>query len=172
MTWLPIILSGLALFVSILGYWDTHRVANHTLDSSLRPVILAGGYLDWTEINFIKASDGSISGTPLAFSITGNIAQDIEGYIVKDGKKYELLFGNSATDKLIDGTDTPIRRFVKQWAWIPAGSTIYAVFDPSVSEVGSGTSNEIYLQYKDIEGNPYHLTIDSSYMQRSKKGTR
>ncbi len=171
LTILAAVVSVIALVVSYLGYTDSHRVAKQTLDITLRPALLVEGYIDWGDIKFTKHQDNTISGNFIALSSLLNIAQNITGSITINGKKYTLMFGNNASAgiQITNGTTTQINRFVKEWGWIPPNSTLYTMFDPTQGTM-SAESNNIYLQFKDIAGNPYHLLVDSSYSQTISNG--
>ena len=84
----------LTLGVLIRYTYDTNRIANQTIESNFRPVILRSGYIHrWDDIKFKSDKNGNIIGKLIQFTILKNIAKDIKGYIVVNGYKHELLFG-------------------------------------------------------------------------------
>lgn len=92
--WFNTIVISLTLVVLIWYAYDTHRIANQSVEANLRPVILRSGWISkWEDIKF-RIENGQLNGEPLQFTILKNIAKDISGYIVLNNKKYELLFAN------------------------------------------------------------------------------
>jgi hypothetical protein len=78
---------------------ETHRIANQTKESNLRPVILRSGFIDnWNKIQFKFKNDQLIEGNPLEFTILKNIATSINGYIIINGLKFALLFGSDISE--------------------------------------------------------------------------
>lgn len=162
------IVSVLTLVVLIWYAYDTHRIANQTLESNLRPIILRNGYIkDWESIRF-TIRDDTINGSPIGFSIKRNIAKDISGYIILDNKKHVLLFGNQMT-KI---NDTPIALSSTQklysynpvWGWSTPDNELWAVFTPTQFQRVQ-QENSIYIQYKDIENNSYFTKEDKNFSQ-------
>ncbi len=92
--WFNTIVLSLTLVVLIWYAYDTHRIANQSVEANLRSVILRSGWISkWEDIKF-RIENGQLNGEPLQFTILKNIAKDITGYIVLNNKKYELLFAN------------------------------------------------------------------------------
>lgn len=106
----PYIIAQLNLFVLattlavLIWYaYDTNRIANQTIESALRPIIMRQGkILDW-KVNSLL--DLEKNGFTLQFANQKNIAKDICGYIILDSKKYKLCFGNEVTEDIIRGND-------------------------------------------------------------------
>jgi len=98
--------SQLNLFVlsatlAVLVYYayDTHRIANQTVEGNLRPLILRSGFIEsWDKLGF-SINNSRLEGRPIEFSIEKNIAKDINGHIVINKKKYQLLFANQISSK-------------------------------------------------------------------------
>jgi len=89
----------ITLGVLVWYAYDTHRIANQTIEGNLRPLILRSGFIQsWEDVKF-STNKGILEGKPLEFSILKNIAKDISGYIVINNKKYRLLFANSISSK-------------------------------------------------------------------------
>lgn len=94
------LLALLSTLVVLVWYaYDTHRIANQTVEVNLRPLILRSGFIEsWDGLNF-SIENGVLNGIPLGFSILKNIAKDISGYIIINGKKYKLFFANNISSK-------------------------------------------------------------------------
>lgn len=91
----------LTLVVLIWYAYDTHRIANQTIEDSLRPLILRSGFIEsWDNIKF-SIENRTLQGEPLKFTILKNIAKDISGHIIINRKKYKLLFANNISGKNI-----------------------------------------------------------------------
>lgn len=87
-------------FTVLLWYaYDTHRIANQTIESALRPVILRSGWIrSWDDVKY-SIKDTELKGEPVRFTILKNIVKDISGYIIINKKKYKLHFANDVTKK-------------------------------------------------------------------------
>lgn len=94
------LLALLATLGTLIWYtYDTHRIADQTIEENLRPLILRSGFIEsWDDVKF-SISAGRLEGKLLEFSILKNIAKDISGYIVVNKKKYQLLFANHISGK-------------------------------------------------------------------------
>jgi len=87
------------LIVLVWYAYDTHRIANQTIEGNLRPLILRSGFIEsWGNIKY-SIKNGVLEGKPLEFSILKNIAKDISGYIIINKRKYQLLFANYISGK-------------------------------------------------------------------------
>ncbi len=87
------------LIVLIRYTYDTHRIANQTIEASIRPLILRNGFIEsWNDVKF-SIKNGVLESKPLEFSILKNIAKDISGDIIINNKKYKLLFANNISSK-------------------------------------------------------------------------
>lgn len=161
---LDFIILTLTLSTLIWYTYDTHRIANQTLENALRPVILRSGYIDnWESIKFEYDKDGKIiKGTLIQFSILKNIAKNISGFIIVNGYKYTLLFGNDISKKE-DGV-----RLSDKWGWMKPESSLYAGFnDKDRQKIKK--KNQIYIEYKDMESNQYYTLEDENFSQKSFK---
>lgn len=164
------VLTGLTLIVLIYYAYDTHRIANQTVESNLRPVILRSGVITWTTVQFTINDKGGITGHPLKFSSFKNIATDITGYIIINNRQHNLLFGNQ--ESLIISTTTTVpsqQGYVPTWGWLPSGSMVQAIFDPRQEPMATTEENKIYIKYKDIQNNQYYTWEDKNYSQTSGK---
>lgn len=148
----------ITLFVLIWYTIETHTLAVQSKDANLRSVILRSGYLkDWNDLDYI-----SKHSNPLQFMILKNIATDIKGYIIINGKKHKLLFGSDIT-KLDSGEIS----YSESWGWMSPNNHVYAIFkDEGIS---TNLDNQIVINYKDIEGGKYYSIEDSLYKQKSFK---
>ncbi|MGB7957980.1 MAG: hypothetical protein WCF77_04045 [Minisyncoccia bacterium] len=168
---LNFIVPGLTLIVLVWYAYDTHRIANQTLESNLQPVVLRSGYIsNWASVQFTIAS-GTISGTPISFMVLKNIAKDISGHIVLNNQKYTLLFGNSisqiAASSTPPGSTQPLVTYYSPtWGWLAPNNTLYANFDPTKFQQVR-QDNEIYIEYKDIENNRYYTMEDKDFSSTS-----
>lgn len=156
----------LAITLAFLIWYtfETHKLATLAKDANLRPVVLRSGFIsNWDDLQYTFKSGQLKTGKPIEFTILKNIATSIRGFIVKNGKRYELLFGNNISNIGKDNIS-----FSKQWGWMKPETQIYALFN----EVGqeSKMPNQIVIQYKDIEGNPYYSIEDVNFDQKSFKG--
>jgi hypothetical protein len=157
----------ITLGVLIWYTYDTHRIANQAVESSLRPVILREGkILDWV----VSCTEQVIDyGYTLHFHNMKNIAKDITGYIVLSNKKYKLHFGNLITEDLIVESNIPRGKktiLFEKWGWLPVDGIIYASYISDVYEVVDA-QNCWYIEYQDIEGNKYYTSEDSEFSQQS-----
>ena len=165
---LNLIVLSVTLLVLIIYACDTRRIANQTQESNLRPVILRSGGIPGLEhLKPVSTGDTAQQTNPpnyLEFTISKNIATDINGYIITEGYKYQLIFG-AEMPKVIKN----VTEFKVAVGWMPPGSHLFAVF----KEDGRRKINEenrIYLSYKDIEGNSYHTIEDKNLVQTASKG--
>lgn len=91
---LNLLILTITLIVLIWYAYDTHRIADQSVEANLRPVILRSGWIPkWEDVKF-SIKHGQLEGQPLQFTILKNISKDISGYIVLNNKKYKLLFAN------------------------------------------------------------------------------
>jgi len=147
---------------------DTKIIAAQTEEKNLRPVILRAGYFkSWEALVPYKGeaidpqSKKGNSPTMLAFSITKNIATDIQGHVVINGYKYKLYFGNKIA-KVADSTYA----HMLSWGWMGSDTEIFAYFTESTKEK-TEEKNQIYIHYKDIEGNEFCTVEDRHHSQKS-----
>jgi len=153
----------LTLIVLIWYAVDTHRIADQTIESNLRPVILRIGWItNWDDIHY-KKEDGVLKGRPLEFLILKNLAKDISGYIIINKQKHILLFGNNISQISKEETE-----YCPTWGWLAPGGKIYAMFDDSKS-TNIESENCIYITYKDISGNTYFTKENKNFSQNSDK---
>lgn len=166
---LVLVVSTLTLYFLIWTTIETRRIANQTVESALRPVILRSGYiLKWEDIIF-DISDGKlIDSKPLNFKILKNIAKDIEGYIFLKNKKHKLLFANQVTRITETDDGGAVFHFLPIWGWMEPDSIMHAIYDPRVGE-NSKEEDGLYIVYKDIEGNKYFTREDRNFSQSSGK---
>lgn len=168
------LLALLVTLVVLIWYaYDTHRIADQTVEANLRPLILRSGFIEsWENIRF-STETGILEGKPIEFSILKNIAKDISGYIVISKKKYQLLFANHISRKddgirLVDSYKPIEYRFEPNWGWMNAGTMISAIFESSKYEE-INEDNQIYLIYSDMEGNKYFTRENKNFSQDSGK---
>lgn len=168
---LNFLILGLTLVV-LIGYaYDTHRIADQTLEANLRPVVLQSGYIpSWSSIQFTAPSSTIINGQPIQFAVLKNIAKDINGYIVLNNRKYTLLFGSPISqipNTVISPSSTQqLIAFNSNWGWLSPGNVVLAIFNPTQFQQVN-QDNEIYIQYKDIEGNEYFTQEDKNFSSTS-----
>lgn len=146
---------------------ETHRIASQTKESNLRPVVLRSGFVEgWDKLTFKFKENHLTEGSPLEFTILKNIATSINGYVIKNGRKFELLFGNEISkvgeDKL---------SFNRNWGWMKADKKVLAIFKEDNGEE-TKKPNQIVINYQDIEGNKYFTVEDENFDQKSFKGNR
>jgi len=152
-------------FVVLVWYaYDTNRIANQTIESALRPIILRSGLnINW-RFRSIKEDDSDQS-TFLEIENLKNIAMDLKGHIILEKKQYNLLFGRESNDNKPEDKKRKLE-FVDsyKWQWLPSNSKIFASFDKE-KFTNISSENEIYLTYKDIEGNSYFTKEDFKFSQ-------
>jgi hypothetical protein len=157
----------LSLTLGALAWYayDTHRIANQTQETNLRPIVLRSGFIHkWEEIKFEYGRDGNIIGGKLMeFTILKNIAKDIKGEIVLNGYRYKLLFGNN-----ISKIDTKKTRLSDAWGWMKPDSIIYAAFLEE-DKKKTKEKNKIYVEYRDMANNQYFTNEDENFSQTSGK---
>jgi hypothetical protein len=160
--------STLVLIITLLFLiWytiETHKLAIQAKDNNLRPVVLRSGYLNkWEDLRYTFRDNKLETGTPLQFTILKNIATSIRGYVIVNGERYKLLFGND-----ISKIDQNEISFLEQWGWMKPDTCIYALFNETGQK--SDKPNQIVIQYKDIEGNSYYTVENRNFDQKSFKG--
>jgi hypothetical protein len=158
-------LALVATFIVLVWYaYDTNRIANQTVETNLRPIVLRSGLNIAWNFRHIK-DDGSNRSTFLEIENLKNIAMNIEGWIILDRKQYKLLFGRESSGNEPENESKKIA-FVDsyKWQWLPSGGKIFASFD-SGKFINTSSENEIYLNYKDVEGNSYFTKEDHNYLQ-------
>ena len=144
---------------------ETHKLADQAKDANLRPVILRSGFLKgWDDLKYTTLENGNITGSPLEFTIQKNIATSIKGYVIRDKRRYELLFGNDISR--VDGIGI---KLLESWGWMQPDKRIYALFN-SKKYRETSQPNQIVIQYNDIEGNSYYTIEDENFNQKSYKG--
>lgn len=154
--WLNFIVLTLTLVVLIFYAFDTHRIANQTVEANLKPVILRSGViLGWDDLLLKTQNKPSSDGHYLEFTNHKNLAQNITGYLVISKKKYPIFFGNEISsfevkDSAAAGKGMSI---FPSWGWLPPGGKVYGFTNGSTDDVNE--ENKIYLEYLDIEGNKY-----------------
>jgi len=164
---------GLTLIVLVWYAYDTHRIANQTLESNLRPVVLRSGYIhDWTAVQFTIESS-TINGTPLQFMVLKNIVKNIGGYIILNKHKYTLLFGSSISQianskSVLSSGSSSVQQIAYNdtWGWLAPDNTLSAVFDPTKYQ-SINQPNEIYITYQDIESNRYFTMENENFLSTS-----
>jgi|AntAceMinimDraft_8_1070364.scaffolds.fasta_scaffold37938_3 hypothetical protein len=78
--------------------------------------------------------------------------------------KYTLVFGNEISQKKYGEQLATI--FKNNWGWRKAETRIFAFLEPQ-SKVKSNEDNQIFISYKDIEGNSYYTKEDKYFSQKS-----
>jgi len=150
-------------------YWlkeISRKQLGHQRESNLRPIILRSGYISKWENVRSSLKNGQSEGERLQFAILKNIAKDINGYIVLDGKKYQLYFANEITRTNKDNIEE--FHFLSEWGWMRADTIIYATyFDSKFENVKE--ENSISLFYKDIENHKYYTRENQLFSQSSGK---
>jgi hypothetical protein len=166
---------SLTLVVLLVYTIDTHRIAEQTVEANLRPIILRNGWIiDWKVASLEDMNDVKVSLPHfLEFINEKNIAQEIRGFIIINGKKHDLLFSNNTPLTLMDFVGDSVKPdlvigFAPVWGWLPKGGKLHATFS-NEKFTETTDSNQIYLKYKDIEGNPYYTKEDNNFLQISAK---
>lgn len=163
-TFWSIVILTITLAVLIWYTIETHKLAVQAKDNNLRPVILRSGFLEnWEDLQYTFEDNYLNTGQPIEFKILKNIATSINGYVIKNGKRYDLLFGSSASQ--VSGNKI---RFEKNFWWMETNTHIYAIFNEKGQETKK--KNQIIVQYKDIEGNKYYTIENENFDQKSFKG--
>src|SRR3989338_2841064 len=154
----------ITLFVLIWYTIETHQIANQTKESNLRQVILRAGFIkNWDSIKAAPKDNKVDSKDLLQFRILKNIATSIQGYIIINGLKFELLFGHN-----ISRIEETKFQFEPNWGWATVDTVLAATF----KEEGKSTKkpNQIVMSYKDIEGNKYHTIETENFDQKCFRG--
>ncbi|MDD2657599.1 MAG: hypothetical protein PHD04_02985 [Candidatus Pacebacteria bacterium] len=159
-SWANLTVLILTLIALIWYAYDTHRLTEQTVEKDLRPIVLVQGVINWPVLSFTSGPNGTVAGTPIQFVILKNTALNFRGYIINNGQKYNLLFGNQASG----------RNFLKTWGWVAPGDSLSAVYDPNISPVAVTAPNGIFLEFSDTEHNLYHTIVDTNYVQNSERG--
>lgn len=144
---------------------ETSRMSAQAKHTNLRPVILRTGFIQSWETIGCEIKKAKPKGDLLELLVLKNIATSISGYIVINGIKFELLFGNKITQ-----TEKELKLLPK-WGWMKADCVIYAGFvgtnGQSVKE-----ATQIVIQYQDIEGNHYYTVESEHFDQKSYAGRK
>lgn len=165
---LTFLILGLTLIVLLVYTWDTHRIAQQTVEANLKPIVLRSGYIpSWESLSFSTEGD-AIRGTPMQFSIWKNIAMDIHGYIILNGEKYTLVFGSQQISQIASSQPSSTNStssiittaFDPTWSWIAPNNTLQAL---GVQPSPFAGDNGIYIEYKDTEGNSYFTREDKDF---------
>ena len=82
-----------------------------------------------------------------------------------DGYKYTLVFGNEISQKKYSEALSTLS-LQSNWGWMKADTKIFAFLEPQ-SRIKSNEENQIIINYKDIEGNPYYTKEDRYFSQKS-----
>lgn len=158
------LLALVATLIVLFWYaYDTHRIAEQTIETNLRPAVLRIGFIEDWKIQSIDNIQSSGKAN-LKFITLKNIAKDIQGYVIKDKRKYRLLFGNNHTIKKIkqDGQEITRIGLAPKWGWLAPGDTLFATYNSNdFEEVNQ--KNTIYISYKDVEENDYFTLEDHNF---------
>lgn len=161
--WQNIILIVTACAAAWIGFLQ-NEINRKTEEESIRPVILRSNTIPgWSSIK-----DGKIDGQLFVFKVQKNIATDIEGLIVLEKRKYDFLFGYGVGSIGQDGRFTCTIPSLKDVGWVGQDNFLCAEFDQASSTMVV-LPNQIYLSYKDIDGNSYYTKEDFSFIQTSNK---
>jgi len=172
LAWANFIILTLTFAVLIWYAYDTHRIANQTVEANLQPVVLRSGFIpSWDMIQF-KIQSGTITGQPIRFTVFKNIAKDFNGYIILNNHKYQLLFGSQISQvqnpSSVASSSGTTLTYMPTWGWMSPNSVILAIFNPDEYQSVNG-DNEIYIEYKDIEDNTYFTKEDKNFSPTSGK---
>lgn len=165
-------ISDLILTITLIAIaWtaiETRRIANEAVEANLKPLIFrAGQIIDWKVLS-VEDMTATNSQPTLEFTNIKNVATDITGYIVLGHKKYTLIFnGDVRGAKIIDTTTTKVVYNAK-WGWLPSGGKLLASYKASEFAVTDG-KNQIYLSYRDTQGNSYNSIENENYSQTSER---
>lgn len=155
----------ITLLVLIWYTIETHRIANQTKESNLRPVILRSGFVEnWDDVKFTFEGNELKAGKFLEFTILKNIATSINGYIIKNGLKFDLLFANDVS-KIEENKFS----FQPNWGWMKTDTRVVAIFKEE-NGIESKKPNQIVIKYQDIEGNKYFTIEDENFDQKVFRG--
>jgi hypothetical protein len=159
-------------FTALALVWTTIDSKRNFVDTqlnNLRPVILRSGYINYTEVQFLEDINKQNDPQFIEFINYKNIAKDLSGYIIIKNRKYELLFQNDITQKIIPDEKQTVRiGLLKQWGWLPVDGKIFALPRKEGSKE-INEKNQIYITYKDIEGNSYFTKENENYSQASER---
>jgi hypothetical protein len=155
------------LFLSITTS-DTRRIANQTVESAIRPVILRSGQIvGWNIVSLEDIGIKNLSPT-LEFTNQRNIATDITGYVILSNKKYPLVFRGDVRGSVIVTSGHKTVVYNDKWSWLPEGGILEATYkSKEFSETKE--KNQIHLSYKDLEGNKYFTNEDYLFSPSSGK---
>lgn len=172
---------NLFALVSTLGVliwytYDTHRIANQTVEGNLRPLILRSGFIEsWESIKF-SIESGVLGGRLLEFAILKNIAKDISGYIIIDGKKFQLIFANNISRKNPENELSDLESSILIYLYdhfkmgrknIPQKiSTVYSNIGTKSGEYAETVSSSRFIK---TEGDAFLLTDDGIRLMDSDK---
>lgn len=161
------ILTLTLLFLTIYTY-DTRRIANQTVESALRPLILRSGQIvNWNVLSLEQMQAKSLTPT-LQFINKKNIATDITGYIVLSNKRYNLIFHGDVQGSILTTSSSKTMIYNEKWGWLPQGGVLSATYKSGeFSETKE--ENQIHLSYKDIEGNKYFSNENNLFSSTSGK---
>ncbi len=160
-----------ATLVTLVWYaYDTHRIAQQTVESNLRPIVLVQGVLNWSTLSYTASAGGIIHGPPIEFQVLNHTALNFRGYIVNANQRHDLIFGNAVSTKVSTTTPMPMTTYLKTWGWVPPNNYLNAVYDPTIPGTSTTGDNGIFIEYFDTEGNIYHTVVDSDYSQQVKRG--
>jgi Ca2+/Na+ antiporter len=166
LSWLNLVMLTATLIVLIWYAYDTNRIANQTIETNLRPVILRSGYLEkWDNVASTENSVNLKNNKIIYLKILKNIAKDIEGYFFLKNKKYKLLFANEIT-RIEVGEDS--FSYLEKWAWMGQDAVLSAIYNSNSFET-TQEKDGIYIKYRDIEGNAYFTRENENFSQSSGK---
>ena len=132
-SWANLAVLILTLIALVWYTYDTHRLTEQTVEANLRPIVLVQGVINWANLTFTQEQNEAIVGNPIEFRILKNTALNFRGYIINNGQKYTLIFGNQVSG----------RNYLKIWGWVPPDSSLYAIYNPDVPSVTVTAPNGI-----------------------------
>lgn len=159
----------LTLFFLTISTFDGRRIANQTVESAIRPIILRSGQMvGWNIVSLEDITSTKNFSPTLEFTNQKNIATDITGYVVLSNKRYPLVFHGDVRGSVTENGKNKTVIFNDKWAWLPQGGVLLAAYK-SGEFVETKEKNQIHLSYKDVEGNKYFSNEDYLFSPTSGK---
>ena len=142
---------------------ETRRIANETIRLNLKPLIFRSGQIvGWKILSLEDMKQANNLQPTLEFTNLKNTATDITGYIILDNKKYNLVFNGNVRGANLENNGVMKAIYNVKWSWLPQNGGLLATYEKNKFEI-SEKKNQIYLLYKDIQGNSYYSSEDENF---------
>jgi hypothetical protein len=147
---LSVLILALTAIALVWTTVETNRNSEESRLTDLRPIILRDGIIEsWPAFKY-SLTQGT---TATNFFVTSNVATNVTGYVVADGKKYPLSLGVTKPTGEINQFEGAVGRD-SSVTWTLPEKPILGMTHPDKFEASTETEG-FYIFYSDVEGYRY-----------------